>query len=228
MRPMKAVALVTLSLSLQSAAVMAQTQCPDGKPRDEQAISRTVDSYFNEPFGVRTWRMLNGLGDPGLEPGFTGENQWRDREEWNALVTKLSPAQAGAEVGYGCRIGHALALLKQRVTHLGEHHPYVVHWIAVQSAMLRACGEENSAMSLPEPLPINGESQQDRDIRSLKAFDRAYQQASLNFYRRNYSDAIAAYRTIAASTSPHRGVARYMIANSLANAGRLEEARTET
>ena len=228
MKLMRAVALVTLSLSLQAVAVMAQTKCPDGKPRDEQAISRTVDSYFNEPFGVRTWRMLNGLGDPGLEPGFTGENQWRDREEWKALVTKLSPAQAGAEVGYGCRISHALALLKQRVTQLGEHHPYVVHWIAVQSAMLRACGEENSAMSLPEPLPINGESQQDRELRSLQAFDRAYQQASLNFYRRNYTDAIAAYRTIAASTSPHRGAARYMVANSLANAGRLEEARRET
>jgi hypothetical protein len=228
MKPMRAVALVTLSLSLQAAAVMAQTQCPDGKPRDEQAISRTVDSYFNEPFGVRAWRVLNGLGDPGLEPGFTGENQWRDREEWIALVTKLSPAQAGAEVGYSCRIGHALALLKQRVTRLGEHHPYVIHWIAVQSAMLQACSDENSAVSLPEALPINGESQQDRQLRSLQAFDRAYQQASVNFYRRNYSAAIIAYRAIAASISPHRGAARYMIANSLANAGRLDEARTET
>ena len=69
-----AVAVVTLSLSLLAAAVMAQPQCPDGKPGDEQAISRIVDGYFSEPFGVRTWRVLNGLGDPGLEPGFTGEN----------------------------------------------------------------------------------------------------------------------------------------------------------
>jgi hypothetical protein len=228
MKPMRAVIIITLSLSLQAAAVMAQPQCPDGKPRDEQAISRIVDDYFGEPFGVRTWRVLNGLGNPGLEPGFTGENQWRDREEWKTLVTKLSPAQAGAEVGYNCRIGHALALLKQRVTRLGEHHPFVLHWIAVQSAVLQACRDENHAISLPDPLPINGESQQDRELRSLQAFDRAYQQASLNFYSRNFAAAIASYRTIAASSSPHRAAARYMIANSLANGGRLEEARTET
>src|SRR5918994_3976566 len=159
MKPMRAVAVVILSLSLQAAAVMAQTQCPGGKPRDQQSISRIVDNYFNEPFGARTWRVLNGLGEPGLEPSFTGENQWRDREEWKTLVTKLSPAQASAEVGYDCRIGHVLALLKQRVTRLGEHHPYVIHWIAVQSAVLQACRDENNAISLPEPLPINGDSE---------------------------------------------------------------------
>jgi hypothetical protein len=63
---MRAIAVVTLSLSLQTVAVVAQPQCPDGKPRDEQAISHIVDGYFSEPFGVRTWRVLNGLGDARL------------------------------------------------------------------------------------------------------------------------------------------------------------------
>jgi hypothetical protein len=123
MNMMRALAGVTLSLLLQAAAVRAQIECPDGRPHDEQAISRAVDSYFNEPFGARTWRVLNGFGEAGLEPSFTRENQWRDKEEWKALVTKLSPAQAGTALGYNCRIGHALALLKQRVTQLGEQHP---------------------------------------------------------------------------------------------------------
>jgi hypothetical protein len=227
MKLMRFIAAVNLALSVQAAAVMAQTQCPDGTPRDERSISRAVDRYFGDPFGARTWRVLNGFGDPGLEPSFAGESQWRDRDEWKSLVAKLSPSQAGADVGYSCRIGHALTVLKQRVAQLGEHHPYVIHWIAVQSAVLQACSDENTAISLPEPLPITGENDADRELRSLQAFDRAYQQASLNFYRRNYADAIAAYRAIAASSSPHRAVARYMIANSFANSGRFEEARTE-
>ncbi|MGH6875525.1 MAG: hypothetical protein ACREDW_10945, partial [Aestuariivirgaceae bacterium] len=225
---MRAVAAATLSLSVQAAAVMAQTQCPDGTPQNEQAISRSVDRYFSEPFGARTWRVLNGLGEPGLEPSFTGESQWRDKEEWKSLVAKLSPALSGVEVGYSCRIGHALATLKQRVARLGENHPYVAHWIAVQSAVLDACRDGINAISLPAPLPIAGESGTDGELRSLQAFDRAYQQASLNFYRRNYADAIAGYRSIAQTSSPHRAAARYMVANSLANAGRLEEAQTET
>src|SRR6185503_20084019 len=100
MKLLSFVAAVNLALSVHAAAVMAQTQCPDGTPRDERAISRAVDRYFGEPFGARTWRVLNGFGDPGLEPGFVGESQWRDRDEWKSLVAKLSPSQAGADVGY--------------------------------------------------------------------------------------------------------------------------------
>ena len=39
-----------------------------------------VDTYASNPFSARTWRVLNGLGDPMIEPSYSGSDTWQNQD----------------------------------------------------------------------------------------------------------------------------------------------------
>ena len=209
-----------------SGAAGAQT-CRDGTAYDQKKVEASIDRYFRDPFGAVSWRVLNGLGDPGLEASYVGESHWSDEQAWRELTAKIAPATAQQQyLGYNCRVGYALRLLKDRIASFGETHPYVRQWVTAQSAVFRSCSDDVAAV-LPAPITIEDGDPRAAELRQLQVADRAYQQASIDFYRGSFDAALAGYRAIASGAGPHRAVARYMVANVLANAKRLDEARTE-
>ena len=93
-------------------------------------------------------------------------------------------------------------------------------WLTVQLAVLAACDGEKIA-ELPGPL-----ADQQSPVKELQEADRAYQSASLVFYT-DRGRSVDLYKSIGTSASPHKGAARYMVANILANGKQLAEARAE-
>lgn len=221
MKLLKLTASALVSIAVMANASVAET-CKDGTPYDEAKVSAAVDRYYQAPFGAVSWRVMNGLGDPGLEPHYGYGDHWTDEEQWQSLVTKLVPGMAKRNLGYDCRIGHALATLKARIARYGETDPYLHHWIAVQEAVFAACSDGQAAATLPPSM--DGTSP---ELADLQRQDRAYQDASVDFYRESYDEALRKYRAIAAAPGEHRASARYMVANTLANAKRLDEASRE-
>ncbi|CAN5158640.1 hypothetical protein BH10PSE7_BH10PSE7_09610 [soil metagenome] len=206
-----------------AAPVLAQATCPDGKPRDDAKTAAMVDVYAANPFSARTWRVLKGLGDPMIEASYGGYSSWEYGDAFRKLAAGVAPDIAQPQYyGYDCRIGYPLEVLKKRTADLGVNNAYVRQWLVVQMAVLDACNGGATA-SLPAPMSLEGPL---KPLESLQTDDRAYQQASLNFYK-DKSQALTLYRAIGASASPHKAAARYMTANILANAKQLDEARNE-
>ena len=85
---------------------------------------------------------------------------------------------------------------------------------------MKACSDPAAAVSLPPAAEVSPA------ITQIQTDDRAYQEASVAFYR-DKPRAIELFRAIAASNSPHKPTARYNIANLLANAKNIAEARKE-
>jgi hypothetical protein len=104
--------------------------------------------------------------------------------------------------------GLCTADLAGAIAVLGADHPYVARWVEVQRAVFVACGaDEGAAAELPPALAVD-----DPALAKLQAYDRAYQTASVAFYGGDRQGALAAFRKIANSASPHRAVATYMVA----------------
>jgi hypothetical protein len=105
-----------------------------------------------------------------------------------------------------CRPAYALRTASARIARLGADHPYVRQWLTAQRAAFSACAGRNPPLqALPPPLRLA-----DPSIARLQRDDRAYQAASQLFYRK--ADAApAAFRRIAASSSEHAAMARYMM-----------------
>ena len=185
-------------------------------------LSALVDTYANNPFSARTWRVLNGLGDPMIEPSYNGSDTWDNQDKWEKLVAEILPVgQTAQEVGYECRIGYPLQVLQAHVSAFGKQSPYVQQWLRAQSKVLQVCSNPNSTdTALPEPIEI------DSALAPTQADDRAYQEASIAFYR-DKPKAIELFRAITASDSPHKAAARYNIANLLANSKDVVAARAE-
>ena len=119
----KAVAALS-ALLLFSTSAVAQEACDPAK------LPAMVDTYASNPFSARTWRALNGLGDPMIEPSYSGSDTWQNQDAWKKLVAAtLPPGQAVDEVGYDCRIGYPLQVLKSRIATLGKDNPYVQQWL---------------------------------------------------------------------------------------------------
>lgn len=183
------------------------------------AAAERIDHYRDRPRQPGTYRALAGLGDPdGPEDGtYMGTYTDADR----ALLARILPDQnVRAEWWYpqpgDCRTDYALDIARQRIARLGENHPYVARWFEVQRAAFSACRrrswelpaderDRRPPVTLPPTLALT-----DPDIARLQRDDRAYQAASLLFYR-NDPGARAAFRAIARSASPHAHVARYML-----------------
>lgn len=203
-------------LTMLSIPASAQQTCDAGK------LSALVDTYASSPFSARTWRVLNGLGDPMIEPSYSGSDTWDSQDKWKKLAAEVLPAsQAAQDVGYECRIGYPLQVLQTRVSALGKQSPYVQQWLRVQEKVLQACSNSDTAgIALPAPIEV------DTALAAMQAEDRAYQEATIAFYN-DKPKAIALFRAIAGSESPHKAAARYNIANLLANSKDVAAARTE-
>ncbi len=210
--------LVTAFCVLASIAAPAvsQTTC---EPRK---LAEAIDRYALEPFSARTWRVLQGYGDPMIDSSYQDQDSWTRRERWEKLTAQILPDEPNLRnIGWNCRIGYPLEVLETRVAVLGRESGYVKSWLWVQGKVLEACTAERAAsFSLPDLLPIHPA------LAKMQSEDRAYQEASIAFYR-DKEMAIPLFRTIAASDSPHKAAARYNIANLLANARKLGEARAE-
>ncbi|HUQ34824.1 MAG TPA: hypothetical protein VM144_00445 [Aestuariivirga sp.] len=211
----KAVAALS-ALLLFSGPAMAQEICDPAK------LSAMVDTYASNPFSARTWRVLNGLGDPMIEPSYSGSDTWQNQDAWKKLVAATLPAgQSAQEVGYDCRIGYPLQVLKSRIAALGKDNSYVQQWLKVQGKVLQVCSNPDTTdVALPEP------TEADPAHPTMQAEDRAYQEATVAFYK-DKPRAIELFRAIAATDSPHKGAARYNIANLMANSKDVVAARTE-
>jgi hypothetical protein len=204
------------ALLLLSTPALAQETCDPAK------LSAMVDTYASNPFSARSWRVLNGLGDPMIEPSYSGSDTWQNQEAWKKLMAGiLPPGQAVQEVGYDCRIGYPLQVLENRIAMLGKDNPYVLQWLKVQGKVLQVCSNPDTTdIALPEP------TETDPAHPTLQAEDRAYQEATIFFYK-DKPKAIELFRAIAATDSPHKAAARYNIANLMANSKDVAAARTE-
>ncbi len=210
----------TCCLTMLSAPVLAQATCDAGR------LSKIVDSYASAPFSAATWRVLNGLGDPAQDAAFKGVNRavtydWDAQEKWKKLSAEiLGPGQAPQDIGYDCRISYPLEVLQARVASFGIKGTYTKQWLTAQEQVLKACSDPGAAVSLPPAAEVSPA------ITQVQTYDRAYQEASIAFYR-DKPKAIELFRAIAATNSPHKATARYNIANLLANAKNITEARKE-
>ena len=210
---MKSFAASLTALALLAGPALAQTACDSAKLAD------AVDRYAQEPFSARSWRVLQGLGDPMLEPGSADADTWAQQEEWRKLTGEIMPDQQDLQnVGWNCRIGYPLSVLKKRIDQLGADHPYVKQWLLAQQQVIRACSSEDGEVALPAPLA------DDAAVANRQKVDRAYQDASIAFYR-DKQKAIPQFKAIAQSNSIHRAAAAYNVANLLANAKQPVEAR---
>ena len=203
-------------LTMLSTSALAQAAC------DASKLSALVDTYASNPFSARTWRVLNGLGDPMIEPSYSGSDTWENQDKWKKLVAEILPAgQAAKDVGYDCRIGYPLQVLQARVSTLGKQSPYVQQWLRVQEKVLQVCGNPDTTdIVLPDPIEA------DATLAAMQAEDRSYQEATVAFYK-DKPKAIELFRAIAKAQSPHKAAARYDVANLLANSKDVVAARAE-
>jgi hypothetical protein len=233
----RAALLTALLLQLPVQAV-ASAPCPDAVARRTPAqVAERIDRYFREPRGAPTYRALAGLGDPDVEPAEASVYYRQFTPQQRALLTEMLPDRPGpdgpraafaelfpdqppAENDYwfpdfgACRVDHALRTAEQRVARLGRDHPYVGQWLRAQRAVFGLCRRQNSwesprrlpAVALPPALETG-----DAAVAALQRDDRAYQAASILFYRSDPA-AARAFARIAASSSPHAPIARYMVA----------------
>lgn len=210
---MKSIAASLAALALLAGPGLAQTSC------DPATLSAAIDRYAAEPFSARSWRVLQGLGDPMLEPTTADADTWANQEEWRKLTSQILPDHPEVQnVGWDCRIGYPLSVLKKRVDQLGADNAYVKQWLLAQEQVLRACSSQDGEITLPPPLA------DDAAVVNRQKADRAYQEASIAFYR-DKQKAIPMFQAIAQSNSVHRAAAAYNVANLLANAKQPAEAR---
>ncbi|MBM3521236.1 MAG: hypothetical protein FJX63_10830, partial [Alphaproteobacteria bacterium] len=185
-------------------------------------LANAIDAYASAPFSARTWRVLKGLGDPGLQPSYRFEDDWAKRDEWTKLVTSLAPDSTMLQQpGFTCRISYPLQVLKERVAKLGAEHAYIKQWLRVQEAVVQSCTETGTGI-----IPLADKIELAEDLAKMQSEDRAYQEAQVAFYR-DPAKAIELFSAVAKSDSSHRAAARYNVANLLANAKKFPEARSE-
>lgn len=205
---------------LLCAALPVRAQETASPPPDP--VAERIDRYRFAPRAIGTYRSLAGMGDPMAEANdgsYFYRSYSQDERGW---LRQMLPDQASTDASYwyprpgDCRIDHALDTVNALAARIGRDHPYVAQWLRVQRAVFGACSMERwrqsaeerarpaPAITLPRAMTLDDPAlaRQQRD-------DRAYQSASLLFYRRD-PGARAAFRAIARSASPHAHIARYM------------------
>jgi hypothetical protein len=211
---------LVLSLVVSSFLVspaLAQQACAPEK------LKAAIDVYANEPFGARAWRKLTGLGDAGVAGESYAYTDYAVKEAWTALVKEIAPnSPVLVDPAYECRIGYAKDVLEQRVAKFGKQSDYVKQWLATQEAVFKACGGEVVAAPADTVVPPNLKPEE----LTLFKQDREYQLASIQFYSAPLN-AVPTFKAIGASNSPHKAAAHYNVANLLANAKNVVEARKE-
>ena len=210
-------ALSAFTILTGSISALAETACAPEK------LNAAIDAYAAEPFGARSWRVLQGLGDPQIEALNSGGYDFQSSDDWKKLVKDLAPdLTAVQDPGFECRMAYPLKVLKEHVQSLGKEQPYIKQWLAVQGVVITACGGKD-AVGLTMPAPL---ADQPANVSAMQVDDRAYQEASIAFYR-DKTAALAMFRNIGSSNSAHKAYARYNVANLLTNNKDVAGARTE-
>ena len=208
-------ALFTGWLGLLATGAFAQAPAP----MTPAQVAERIDRYRFDSRSPGTYRALAGLGDPDYRIAYD-DSSYNVPAPRRALLAAMLPDQEGMEREYWsptegrCRIDYALSVAEARIARLGRDHPYVRQWLRAQRAVFTHCQHEHwrtdrqppSPLPLPPPLAIG-----DPAIAGLQRDDRAYQAASLLFYRGD-AGAQRAFAAIARTASPHAPVARYMVA----------------
>jgi hypothetical protein len=208
--------LSLVASSMLVSPVFAQSACAPEK------LTASINAYANEPFGVAAWRKLNGLGDPGLSDS-VGDSTYENSETWRKTIAEVAPGnETLANPSYNCRIGYPHEVLLSRISSFGKSSDYVKQWLRGQEAVLKACAGDAAAKLAEDAPPA---TLKPADLELLKQ-DRAYQAASILFYTAP-AQAIPMFKVIASSASPHKAAARYNVANILANAKNVVDARAE-
>nr|NUR38233.1 hypothetical protein [Sphingomonas sp.] len=190
---------------LAGAALVALTGSAGAEtPSGTIDVAHQMDRYVGDPRGPGTYRALAGLGDPSFEPESRDSSRsWQQTDSDQELF--------GLDYSGDCRPVYALKSYRERVTRLGEHHPYVTQWLKVQRAVFSPCKNWNpdhrNVEPLPPPLPLA-----DTELDRLQRADRAYQIASQLFYRSKIVEARSAFAAIAAQKGPHQPAAIFMLA----------------
>ncbi|HEX8653900.1 MAG TPA: hypothetical protein VF693_01585 [Allosphingosinicella sp.] len=210
--------MVTLALGALLLADAAPAAAQPAAPTQEQ-IAERIDHYRFRPRDPDTYRALAGLGDPALPPAM---ESYATPQADRPLLARMLPNQEPIDADYWyprpgvCRTDYALSVGRERVARLGANHPYVEQWMRAQRAVFAPC--QRAQPWGPAETPPRGTSTlppamaaSDPEIARLQRDDRAYQAASLLFYRGD-SRARAAFAAIARSASPHAQIARYMVA----------------
>lgn len=210
-------AILSLAVGLNISVAFAAEICTPDK------LAKSVDRFFYEPYGALAWRQLQGLGTPAIEASSVDYINWQAIDEWKKLVTDLAPDLTAVQnPGYECRMAYPVQVLQKRIAELGKASPYIKQWLMAQSVVISACsGTENASTALPPPL-----ADLKPDLNTLQTDDRAYQTASIAFYK-DKPAAIQLFKVIAASNSPHKAYAKYNVANLLANTKDVVAARAE-
>ncbi len=203
-------------LLLVCSQAQAQTQC------DPKQLNERLDRYAAQPFSALNWRVIAGLGDPGIDAAGVFDSSWQSQEDYRKLAQSISKSPEPPQLGFDCRIEYPLSVLKSHVAKFGASDPYVAQWVKIQQQVIAACNQpQGVSQTLIDPL-VGVDAAREAAQRD----DRAYQTASIAFYA-DKAKAVDLFRAIAATNSVHRAAARYNIANLLANAKRMDEARKE-
>lgn len=212
---MKKSLLAALVLLLAPAPAVA-SQPPQRTPAE---IAERIDHYRFNPRTPGAYRALAGMGDPDNAPEQSGGDA--TPPEQRRLLARMLQGQQPIDADYWyprhgiCRIDYALSVAEARVARFGSNHPYVEQWMRAQRAVFAVCQQREHwraddapapSASLPPPMAT-----EDPGIARLQRDDRAYQAASLLFYRDDPA-ARRAFAAIARSSSPHAPTARYMLA----------------
>lgn len=207
-------------LALVAAAgflIVAEPTMAQDAPAKPLTIEDRLSVYFNAPNTPETFRALTGRGDPHISPAFTSEWSFLSRTNPDApLLERILPNEPSAYfIDFGdCRVDYALETLKARIVALGDDHPYVRRWIEAQRTVFQVCAA-TSRRRRPPPVSVTLPpllTTSDATVARLQVDDRAYQSASISFYRGDGAAALAGFQRIADGSSVHRLIARYMVA----------------
>ena len=191
-------------------AQAAAAQTTEAAPTPANPIVAGLNHYFDAPNAPETYRALSGQGDPHIPPEDLWLEAWQAKPDPLLKLIMPEPPDGAPYIENVCRTDYALQTLKARIAQLGPDHPYVRRWIEAQRAAFLPCSGVKAAAAtadLPPALDLKNPA-----LRRLQADDRAYQAASLSFYRDDRQAALKAFATIAHGQSPHRPIAIFMIA----------------
>src|SRR6185295_12956128 len=142
---------------------------------------------------ITAWLSARKKVLTGAEPKI---DAYRNREKPNEYESYLNcPMDA---------FDSATKTLEARMKLLGADSPALQQWVEAQDHVFANCSE---GQYIPAALPADADAQ-------LRA-DRDYQIAAANFYAGNFDLARTQFGAIAASQSPWRSVAAYLIARTL-------------
>lgn len=211
--------VLALSVSSLAAATPALSQAACAPEK----LSAAIDAFAAEPYGAATWRGLNGLGAPDATADGPSYSGYAAADAWRKRAAELAPDMPELQnTPYECRLSYPLEVLNTRVAQLGAADPYIKQWLKSQARVLKSCeGAGADQTALPAAIEVKPELVQ------TQSDDRAYQEASVAFYGPDKAKAVQMFKDIAAGNSVHKAASRYNMANLLANAKNLTEARAE-